>query len=190
MAQEPGSITHFISALKAGEDTAATEIWNRYATRLIGLARSRMQAADRRVADEEDAALIAFDSFCRAAGDGRFEKLDDRSDLWQVLVLITVRKAIDLTKHENRLRRGGGVVVSELVDDLVSVEQTPELAATAIEQYNRLLQMLDDEQLVAIAVAKMEGYTNDEIAREMHCTRQTIQRRLNVIRMIWEQELA
>ncbi|MFK7820173.1 MAG: ECF-type sigma factor [Planctomycetaceae bacterium] len=189
MADEPGSITHFISALKAGEDDAVTEIWNRYATRLIGLARSRMRAANRRVADEEDAAMIAFDSFCRAAGDGRFEKLDDRADLWQILVLITVRKAVDLTKHEKRLRRGGGVVVSELVDDLVSVEQTPELAVAAIEQYESLLKELGDDQLRSIAIAKMEGYTNHEIAEQIGCTRQTVQRRLNVIRATWEEEL-
>ena len=36
-----------------------------------------------RLADEEDVALSAFDSFCRGAEQGRFPRLDDRDDLWQ-----------------------------------------------------------------------------------------------------------
>jgi len=55
-------------------------------------------------------ALSAFDSFCRAITQGRYPQLSDRDDLWQQLVLITARKAIDLVHHERRLKRGGGTV--------------------------------------------------------------------------------
>ena len=183
------SITQFLAALKTGDDQAAMDIWNRYAERLVRFARNRLRNSTRRVTDEEDAALCAFDSFCRAAKAGRFAKLENRDDLWQLLILITVRKAADLSKHERRLKRGGGVVVSELVDDLVAVEPTPELAVSATEQYNKLLNLLDDEELVQVATAKMEGHTQAEIAERLGCTRQTIHRRLQLIRSIWEDEL-
>jgi DNA-directed RNA polymerase specialized sigma24 family protein len=51
------------------------------APRLVHLARDRLRAAPRAVADEEDAALNAFDSFVRGASRGRYPRLDDRDDL-------------------------------------------------------------------------------------------------------------
>ena len=63
-------------------------------------------------ADEEDVALSAFDSFCRGAQRGRFPQLDDRDNLWRLLVVITSRKAVDLAQHEGppevRRRRARG----------------------------------------------------------------------------------
>jgi hypothetical protein len=60
-----GSVTRCIVLLKAGESAAAQEIWDRYFGRLVALARARLRTAARRVADEEDVALSALDSFCR-----------------------------------------------------------------------------------------------------------------------------
>ena len=95
----PGSVTAWIEQLKAGDAAAAAPLWQGYFRRLVGLARQKLGAAPRGVADEEDVALSAFDSFCRAAAQGRFPRLDDRDDLWQLLVMITTRKAIDLVVH-------------------------------------------------------------------------------------------
>src|SRR6516164_6398408 len=94
------SVTPWIDRLKAGDPDAAQKLWERYFRRLLGLARRKLGAAPRRAADEEDVALSAFDSFCRAAEQGRFPRLSDRSDLWQLLVLLTARKAFDLAQHE------------------------------------------------------------------------------------------
>src|SRR3982751_1385339 len=97
-----GSITHCIARLKAGDRAAAQPLWEGYCHRLVGLARVRLRAAPRRAADEEDVALSAFDSFCRRAERGQFPRLADRDDLWQLLVVITVRKAANLMHHEGR----------------------------------------------------------------------------------------
>jgi hypothetical protein len=35
----------------------------------------------------------------------------------------------------------------------------------------------------------MEGYTNNEIADRLDCVRSTVQRKLNLIRCRWEQEV-
>ena len=56
MASE-GSITHCIQLLKAGERTAAQQLWERYFQRLVGLARAQLRDAPRRAADDEDVAL-------------------------------------------------------------------------------------------------------------------------------------
>src|SRR5262245_39443366 len=99
------SVTHWINQLKAGDHAAAQNLWERYCQRLVGLARKKLRDRPRRVTDEEDVALSAFDSFCRAAKRGRFSQLHDRDDLWQLLVLIAERKVIKLVSHERRRKR-------------------------------------------------------------------------------------
>ena len=108
-----GSVTHWINLLKGGDAAAVQRLWEAYFPRLVGLARKKLREAPRRAADEEDVALSAFDSFCRAAGQDRFPQLHDRLDLWQLLVLLTARKASDLAQHERRQKRGGGAVLDE-----------------------------------------------------------------------------
>jgi hypothetical protein len=68
----PGSVTHWINALKGGDPAAAQKLWERYFARLVGLARKKLQGTRHLTADEEDVALSAFDSFCRGAAAGRF----------------------------------------------------------------------------------------------------------------------
>ena len=51
-----------------------------------------------------------------------------------------------------------------------------------------LLNKLEDETLKAIAVHKMEGYSNKEIAQKLGCVERTIERKLARIRQIWERE--
>jgi hypothetical protein len=67
----PGSVTAWISQLKAGEAAAAQPLWERHFRRLVALARRKLQATPCRAADEEDVALSAFDSFFRAAHRGQ-----------------------------------------------------------------------------------------------------------------------
>jgi hypothetical protein len=106
------SVSYWIGKLKNGERAAVQRLWERYFRRLVGLVRTKLRSAPRSLAaDEEDVALSAFDSFCRHAEEGRFPRLQDRDDLWQVLVLVAVRKAANLVIHERRQKRGGGKVV-------------------------------------------------------------------------------
>jgi DNA-directed RNA polymerase specialized sigma24 family protein len=195
----PRSVTHWIGQLKAGDHGAAQHLWQRYFRRLVGLARKRLQGAARRAADEEDVALSAFDSFCRGAERGRFPRLSDRADLWPLLVLITARKAVDLVTHERRQRRGGGAVRGESallgrpeaepgLEQVLGREPSPEFAAQVADECRRLLGRLGDAELRAIALCRMEGDTEDEIAAKLGCAPRTVRRRLQLIRSIWEEE--
>jgi DNA-directed RNA polymerase specialized sigma24 family protein len=189
------SVTFWIGQLKAGDRQAAQKLWQGYFERLVNLARKKLQGASRRVADEEDVALSAFDSFCRGAERARFPQLNDRNDLWQLLVMIAARKAIDLRQHESRQKRGGGAVPVDLSpgseesnggwEQVMGREPTPELAAQMAEECQRLLGKLRDLELRCVALWKMEGYTTEEIAAKMGCVPRTVERKLQQIRAIW-----
>ena len=197
-----GSVTRWVGLLQAGDQDAAQRLWVRYFRRLVGLARKKLRAAPRRAADEEDVALSAFDSFCRGAEQDRFPQLHDRLDLWQLLVLLTARKALDLAQHERRQKRGGGAVLDEAalprpadssaqgaaLEQVEGPEPTPAFAAQVAEEYHRLLERLDSPELRTVALRKVEGYDNEEIAAQLGCGLRTVERRLRLIRSIWEQE--
>jgi DNA-directed RNA polymerase specialized sigma24 family protein len=189
------SVTQWISALRQGDQSAAHGLWEAYFRRLVNLARARLRGAPRRVVDEEDIALSAFDSFCRGVRAGRFPRLDDRNDLWQVLVVITVRKAIDLHNYEGRQSRGKGRVrsLSELgregLDSIRGDGPTTELAAQLSDEYQRLMEQLVDPTLQSVATWKLEGYTNDEIAARLGCVTKTVERKLARIRSKWANEM-
>jgi DNA-directed RNA polymerase specialized sigma24 family protein len=189
------TVTRWISALKEGDQDAASDLWESYFRRLVGLARAQLRDAPRRIADEEDVALSAFDSFCRRAQAGRFRRLHDRDDLWQILALITVRKAIDLRAYEGRQSRGMGRVRSladlgrEGLEAIGGEGPTPELAAQFAEDYLRLIEQLGDPRLQSVAALKLEGYTNDEIAARLGCVTSTVERKLSRIRAMWAGEI-
>ena len=190
------SVTRLIGMLKQGDRVASQQLWEAYFGRLVGLARARLKNTVLRVADEEDVALSAFDSFFRRAERGQFPQLQDRDDLWQLLFVLTVRKAINLVHYQGRKSRGGGRVQSleDLealgADQILGTEPSPELAAQMTEECQRLLARLGDETLRAVALWKMEGYTNIEIAAKLGCVEQTVERKLRAVRQVWSNEVA
>src|SRR5262245_28926422 len=198
-----GSVTRWVAALKAGDTKAAQPLWERYYRRRVALAGQKLQSSRRRAADEEDVVQSAFRSFFRGVARGRFPQLNDRDHLWRLLVVITARKALNQLAHEQALRRGGCAVPSEslissggpegddaAIEQVVGDEPTPEFAAQVAEEYERLLDRLGDESLRRVAVWKMEGHTNDEIAVKLDCSKRTVSLKLEAIRMIWSQESA
>jgi DNA-directed RNA polymerase specialized sigma24 family protein len=190
------SVTRLIGMLKRGDRDAAQQLWEAYFQRLVGLARARLQNTTRRVADEEDVALSAFDSFYRRAERGQFPDLQDRDDLWQLLFVLTVRKAINLVHYQGRRVRGGGRVQSLAdleglgAEAILGPEPTPELAAEMTDECRRLVDRLGDPTLRTVALWKMEGFTNREIAERLGCVEHTVERKLRAIRQIWSGEAA
>jgi DNA-directed RNA polymerase specialized sigma24 family protein len=195
---EAGSVTRWIGDLKAGGEGAAQHLWERYFDRLVHMARNKLRGRRHAVEDEEDAALSAFDCFCRGVAEGRFPHLTDRDDLWRLLVVLTVRKAIDQVHRRGAAKRGGGRLVGEpagagiesvpvggALDRIVGPEPTPELAAMVIDQYRRLRDALGDDMLRRVLDLRLEGYDREEIAGRLGCAVRTVTRKLDVIRQTW-----
>src|SRR5579883_1059683 len=181
-----------------GYDGAAQRLWERYFDRLVHMARNKLRGRPRAVEDEEDAALSAFDSFCRGAAGGRFPQLTDRDDLWRLLVVITVRKALHQLERQRAAKRGGDQVLGQsaligggahegeaALDRLVGSEPTPEFAALVAEQYRRLRDALGDDSLRQVLDLRLEGFDREEIAARLGCAVRTVTRKLDVIRQTW-----
>jgi DNA-directed RNA polymerase specialized sigma24 family protein len=191
-----GSVSRWLGPLQEGDAAAVQELWQRYFLRLVELARKRLNQRPLHGGDEEDIALSAFDSFCRNAAEGRFPELQDRDNLWRLLVVLTERKVSIRQRNEARQKRGGGLLApaakdenSTLLEHVMSREPTPELAAEMTEEYERLLRLLDSEQLRQVAIWRMEGHSVGEIAARIGCAPKTIKRKLKLIRDHWEGEL-
>jgi DNA-directed RNA polymerase specialized sigma24 family protein len=189
-----GSVTQWIQEYLAhGNEEAARRLSDRYFEKMVGLARAKLKRMQRPGAhqDAEDVAISALKNFCLAAQGGRFLLLKDRNDLWGLLITITERKVLDLVEREGRKKRGGGrkPVTDSVLKGKPSSEPTPEEAAIMVEQFQRLLDLLGDATLQQIALWRLEGCTDDEIARRLGCARRTVANRLKLIRKCWQVEV-
>ena len=189
----------WLDQIKDGDAEAAHRLWQVYFDRLVRLAQRKLGAAPRRVADEEDVVAEAFNSFCAGARDGKFPRLDDRDDLWHVLVMLTARKAISQRRHQMRAKRGGGNLRGESIfalspseragmDMMVGSEPSPSFAAQVVDCCDALFSKLPDETMRNIAIWKMQGQDNQEIAGRLDCRVRTVERKLKLIRSLWVQE--
>lgn len=190
------SVLHCVQKLRDGDRAAAQRLWEAYYCRLVGLARQKLDGRARLVSDEEDVALSAIKSFCRGVERGRYPQLADREGLWNLLVTITLHKVLHLVRDEGRAKRGGGrkrIAAhasnddAELLAQLVSKEPTPQIAVQIIEEIERLMHLLPQGELAELALLKMEGYTNQEIAGRWQKTERTVERKLHEIRRLWSE---
>jgi RNA polymerase sigma factor (sigma-70 family) len=199
---EDDPVTRWIEGLKAGDEAAVADLWNRYFERLVRLARQKLGSTPRRVADEEDVAVSVFRCLCTGAQHGRLAEISDRGDLWRVLVTMTMRKTIDQQRRLSGKKRGSGRVRGESVFLRKSGEEgspglqqfgdglpTPLMLTIIEEEGQRLLAALDDPKLRQIALWKLESFTNDEIAEKLQLTTRSIERKLHRIREIWSEVL-
>jgi RNA polymerase sigma-70 factor (ECF subfamily) len=199
------SITLMIDMLRDGSDDqqqqAAGRIWQEYFPRLLALARSRLDPSVRQRVDEEDVVQSMYKSFCIRHQRGDFE-FDGRDDLWRLLVQITVQKARNAAKRQQRQRRDVRKEQAFETGDspsmaqgpaayLASVEPTPDDAVMLNEQVQGRLEQLPEDQR-QIALWKLQGYTNEDIsgADKMNCSIRTVERKLNLIRKTWEAAIA
>lgn len=185
-----GSVTQFFCQLRAGSPAAAEALWERFFPRLVALARKTLAGWPQRVADADDAVQSAFASFCLRVQAGEFD-VGNRSDLWNLLGVITANKARMQFRRESAARRGGGRVVGE--DALVRADGTPRRLDEAIApspgdfdlHCEELLGQLEPE-LREFALLRLLGYRNREIAQMHDCTERKVERKLNLIRLRWQ----
>lgn len=196
------SISRLFADLKAGRKEAADELWTLYFDRLVQVAKRRLTGVPKRVADEEDVAVSVFKSLCAGADRGRFAAHVRRDDLWRLLLHLTRQKAADYVREQTRQKRGGGEVRGDSVfrqagdnsaaGDMAQFaidEPTPEYLVMMNEEHARLLELLPDDALRDVAIRRMEGDSNEEIAAALNVSVRSVERKLKLIRGSWEYEI-
>jgi RNA polymerase sigma factor (sigma-70 family) len=180
------SITRLIRAVQDGSDSAVRPLLTAYFDRLVQLASKRLQNLPGLGGYGEDLALHSFHSVYRRLRDpARPLDLAGRDDLWRLLATRTISRAIDLIRRHH----AGEVPGDQDLAQMLAREPTPEEAAEVADECRRLLNVLPQPDLRQIALWKVEGYTNEEIAARLDCVPRTIERKLGRIRLFWKHEL-
>jgi RNA polymerase sigma factor (sigma-70 family) len=180
------SVTRLIRAVQDDRSSAVGPLMAAYFDRLVQLARKRLQDLPGMAGYEEDLALRSFHSIYQRLRDpARPLHLGGREDLWRLLATRTISRAIDLIRRH----RPGEVPGAHEVEELLAREPTPEETVETADECRRLLDLLDEPELRQIALWKVEGYTNEEIAARLDCVPRTIERKVSRIRLLWKHEL-
>jgi DNA-directed RNA polymerase specialized sigma24 family protein len=180
-----GSITGLYRDWRGGKADALGELIARFRPRLLALAHSTLSGRLPRVSDAEDALQSAMISFWERVEEGDLEHGLDRDDLWNILGQMTARKAMKLLEKEGAQKRGGGKVITGLL-----IENSPDSSSEVGLDVvcAELIEMLDPD-LRSFALLRLMGHKNQEIATEFDCSERKVERKLNLVRAVWAEEV-
>lgn len=197
------SISQYIADLKQGESVAEYWLWERLIAESLDMARKRMTnlGAKRRVADEEDVAGQALNSLMLGLRNGEYPQIQNRDGLFGLLREIIKCKAFNTVRDERAKKRGSGKVRGESVfvqiaDESVAagIQNQPGQPSGLIEA-SEIVRILEhqfaslDDELMQLILLKFSGHSNLEIAALLGVSLATTERRLNDVRVAWEQQL-
>lgn len=177
--REVGSVSGWLYDLKEGDRSAVGKIWDRYFDRIVAFAKRKMGSVPRSVQDEEDFAIVAFAQFVEGAELGKFQRINDRADLWQIISMITLRRVLNANRRLGTRRRE---VEVEEIDQLLSASS--DFLDGMNNDFNDLIQQLP-ERGQSIVRQKLMGFSNQEIASKLDMSVATVEREFRKIRERW-----
>jgi DNA-directed RNA polymerase specialized sigma24 family protein len=191
--EELGSVSHWLKELKTGDSQAVEAIWQRYYRRVVEFAIRKMKVNPDRSVDGEDIAQLAMHGFCRSATSGCYPDLDDREQLWDILVVFTLNRIRKHLRACNTLKRSGlrSLIFEFKTNDALKDLQSPEAPTIMADLVNSWLARLDQEdptgQLKQIAIWTMDDISGSEIARILKKRKSLILQQIRLIRLLWEE---
>lgn len=170
----------WLNDLMDGKEAVVGEFWNQYGNRLEKLADRQLNAKLNRRIEANDVVQSACRTFFRRAEAGQFH-LEESESLWRLLCAIVVNKARMKIRFHLQAKRTVGNEEDlssneESPRDLaVSKSPTPDALAEFNDQFEFIMQSLDDEEAKIIQL-KLEDLNNDEIATRIGCSERTVRR--------------
>jgi len=160
----------------------ASEVFRRYATRLLEVADARLASELRAKVSPEDVVQSTFKSFFRRLHEFRFDH-NSPDMLWGLLVVITIRKCAkwdDVFRAEKRavsreVRCASGPSTHAGGQALLARDPSPLEAAVFTELVEQLLSSFTARHQ-QIILLRMEGYELEQIADRIHSSRRTAAR--------------
>jgi DNA-directed RNA polymerase specialized sigma24 family protein len=123
----------------------------------------------------------------------------NRDELWQMLTLIGARRSTNVRIKHDCQKNGSGKIQGESVfgsrgmgdlADFIQRELAPEDYIELKEMIEELLNQLPNQQVREVALLRMSGYSNAEIAEKIGRVERTVELKLNLIRSIWSKSLS
>lgn len=190
-------VSRWLRSFEEGDHSAARKLWECYFQQICDVAGNKTRAMPKGSVDAEDIAASVFESLWRGAINGRLEDVANRNELWWLLLKLTHQKSIDHIRRAKAQRRGGNRKKlslnhgdeNQFSNSLASNQITPEAEISFREEFQRLLDLLDDDLLRQIAIMKLHGYSGDEICQAVGIAIATLTRKVRLIKEIWSQEL-
>lgn len=177
----PYPVGDLLTRLESGDPAAADELYRRYAQRLCAFADQQIGPRLRAREDAEDVVQSAFRTFFRRAADGQFH-VDHSTDLWNLLVTITLNKVRLRAQHHGAGKRDVRAEVDVDVERIdprtVARDPTPEEVTAFIDEIEFIFAGLkgSDPEIVWM---RFQGYSTSEIADRVGCSRWTVRRVLD-----------
>jgi hypothetical protein len=189
---EIGSVSHWLRGLKAGDRSAVDAIWHRYYERVVQFAERKMKINPDRAVDGEDIAQLAMQRLCLNVSTGRYPDLDDREQLWDLLVVFTLNRIRKHLRACSTLKRSAAEadVLEFRRSQVFSDLRTPEAPTIMADMVQSWLDRLDLEdpsgQLRQIAIWCMEEISGSEISRILKKRKSFVLQQIRLIRLLWE----
>jgi RNA polymerase sigma factor (sigma-70 family) len=171
----------------AGEEDAATKLFQRYLERLTALARSRLSAALAARVDADDVVMSAYRSLFVSGRDGRFS-ISQPGELWRLLVEITLHKLYRQAAHHLAGKRSvraerGGAQLDDSVWQPQAKEPSPDAAAALAEELAAIMAQLTPAARRAVEL-RLQGESPPVIAADIGCSERTVRRHLAQARQV------
>ena len=168
---------------QGGADDAATELYRRYADRLIRLAARQSTDDMQRRVDPEDIVQSVFRTFFRRAALGEYE-VPDGDELWKLFLVIGLNKIRASARHHKAGKRDvRQTAAGEAFDRAVEAVDGPdEWALTALRMtIDELLQPLPESYREVIRM-RIDGCEVADIAAAVKRSKRSVERILQEFR--------
>jgi RNA polymerase sigma-70 factor (ECF subfamily) len=165
---------------REGEPDAATQLYDRYATRLLALASASLGRDLVHRLDAEDVLQSVFRTFFRRARQGEYD-LPDGNNLWRLLFVIGLNKIRAKGVHHRAQMRDVRVTTTGPTAEsaLSSATAPDENALTELRlTIEEILGTLPESQRAIIGL-RMEGQRVEEIARKTGRSKRTVERAIH-----------
>jgi len=177
----PKSDASLLRRIQEGEDDAATELYQRYAARLLDLAAAKTSSDVKRRVDPEEIVQSVFRTFFRRASQGEYE-VPDGDELWKLFLVIGLNKIRAVAGHHKAAKRD--------VRRTAGSDATGEASAVVPDEVARhTLEMTIDELLAPLPEShrqivrlRIDGYEVTEIAERTRRAKRSVERILQEFR--------
>lgn len=197
MSSDQGSVTGWITSMREGHQEALEAFSKRYFSKIRDLAKSKLSKPD-----SEEVANDVLVALTQSIAGGKYPDLCDRNSLWFLILKITQRRVIALTRREKAQKRipsesmevnrfQESVNVESLTDYEMELDQVIALNSTEAawieisDCWEELLRSLPDDVCRKIAQLKLQAYSNREIAMMMEFTPSKVDRKVRLIQEEW-----